>query len=1288
MNRQILTAITALALGCASAFAAKTADEVRIYINPGHGSWTGNDRAMQTIGRNAYNSANVDTTGFFESNTNLHKGFSLLDHLVEAGVPFDRTLNQTNDNPARLGAALDLSQHIVMSHVKCGPYPTTDTENANAYNRNLAEISEEVEANNFDYFISIHSNAASEGSETNYPLFLFRGQDDETYSVAGSKDMAKTMWPYAFNNKTQQWSYYSATNANIRGDVSFYGSGSESTRTNGNTYYGYLGVLKHGVQGFLVEGYFHTYQPSRQRAMNDDVCRHEGHLYARGLIDYLGYKAETTGEIIGIVRDLHEKFSNPLYHAAARSNDQYTPLNGVVVTLSKDGQVVKTYTTDNEYNGVFAFTDLEPGEYTLSYAAEGYKAATEEYLQPVTVTANETVYPMVFLESENYVPPTEVYENYPDALENAKQYGAADEYNLTKSEEVAPLAEQLAGKTIRRQIVRNGYLYVLALDADNEPYVYSVNLSDNTVAQISTEGLTLDDNKKLKLSDIAFTADNVLVGGSYGENQYSDSQIASGDVRGKFTAYKWANDDNGQPTGAPIAMFSSQTSCNMYNSLIGQSIAYTGTIAEGSLIATAETTGSSKAMRFPEFQITDGELTNTSYTQKTFGAASDFTAVKFGSDYNLIVSPLANDQMILDGSAANPTEWQVNPSNDAIVKGVIADELMANVENGATAFKYAGHSMLVSPVLTDGKSTGVKLLDITNGLANAKLITTNTTADAAEAAYVSAAGCVETTLDDNENVTAANLVLYLVRDGKITKYTTENTDQPVVRGEYAYNLSGEAGKEQTTFTFKSTGAVDGGYIILKNTETGEETKHAISSIAEGDNTFTFSNDDLGLGTYSWSVELDGKSIAQPTKVAELTGLPKARGIVIDNNPASKFFGNIYFANCTASDTYEKGIYILDNKLNLSEHAYGASSYSAAHTASPYRLGINENGIVFTSDWSDATSGIRTFNPANISDDYTAALPSFFDYTKRDSSGRLYNNDTFLCASTTAAHIYGTGENTKLYTFDEDDITVANSINVYNIGTATSSYSKGPDKNLGHVKMDNTNVELLANDNGLWVAQTRASGGNTTNVPSFVYIDNDGNILFNSGESLADSLNGSQGGGIAVTKDGKHFVVVDASYNYVVYGLEWNDKTPSLTYEYTVKTGLSGSLAVVNQIAVDYAGNLYILHQGGLRVWALPNDNNVVTTPATDTITVESDSSVDSIEAAEVVKVYPNPTTDVLNIRSTKAIEKIEVFNLSGAMVNASCNINGAQATINVSDLVAGIYFVRLNNGQAIRFIKK
>ena len=41
--------LTMAAMTAASALSAKTVDEVRIYLNPGHGSWGPNDRPCATI---------------------------------------------------------------------------------------------------------------------------------------------------------------------------------------------------------------------------------------------------------------------------------------------------------------------------------------------------------------------------------------------------------------------------------------------------------------------------------------------------------------------------------------------------------------------------------------------------------------------------------------------------------------------------------------------------------------------------------------------------------------------------------------------------------------------------------------------------------------------------------------------------------------------------------------------------------------------------------------------------------------------------------------------------------------------------------------------------------------------------------------------------------------------------------------------------------------------------------------------------------------------------------------
>jgi uncharacterized repeat protein (TIGR02543 family) len=52
------------------------------------------------------------------------------------------------------------------------------------------------------------------------------------------------------------------------------------------------------------------------------------------------------------------------------------------------------YTTDHNYNGIFMFENLTPGKYTVSVHASGYK----DYTGTITVTADKTTYPEIFLE--------------------------------------------------------------------------------------------------------------------------------------------------------------------------------------------------------------------------------------------------------------------------------------------------------------------------------------------------------------------------------------------------------------------------------------------------------------------------------------------------------------------------------------------------------------------------------------------------------------------------------------------------------------------------------------------------------------------------------------------------------------------------------------------------------------------------------------------------------------------------------------------------------------------------
>ena len=421
----------------------------RIYINPGHGSWGPNDRPNATIPYpNLASTGMPDTCGFYESNTNLWKCLELRDRLEAAGA------------------------FVMMSHTQAGPWPYEKVDGEypdytweayqqlpdfEKYNRPLLEIADEAEANNMDYFISVHSNAATDGNTVNYLSYFYRGNTDGTHVVPGAVDRCKRSWYHAFECRSmdglEPTNYDTRdpeTSKHILADIDFYHSSYDATLpSSGKTYTGYLGVLHHGVPGFLVEGYFHTYQPARHRALNPDYCKQEGIRYYRGIVDYFKAEPETKGYILGTVKDEHNAFTHELYKYAPNTNDQYAPLNGAVVTLSTEaGEVVATYNVDSCYNGLFYFPDLEPGTYKLDAVADGYKPLHRKY-QTVVVEANATSYPFLFLEDTAYVDLSGIYVDYPDPVQ--PDYAALPEQFNMKQNDPKDNTAKIKG-TIKRTI--------------------------------------------------------------------------------------------------------------------------------------------------------------------------------------------------------------------------------------------------------------------------------------------------------------------------------------------------------------------------------------------------------------------------------------------------------------------------------------------------------------------------------------------------------------------------------------------------------------------------------------------------------------------------------------------------------------------------------------------------------------------------------------------------------------------------------------------------------------------
>lgn len=1157
----------------------------RIYVNPGHGSFGPNDRPMATIPfPNLSSTGMPDTCGFYETNTNLWKCQYLRDRLVQAGAT------------------------VVMSREANGPWPYQKVNGQypdytwadyqsrpdyEMYNRPLSEISEEVEAGNFDLFISVHSNAITDGNTTNYPLFLYRGYDAATSEFEQTcKAIGQTIWPYRFDMFAAGYepaSAYSLTSQNVRGDVSFMGSGSNSTRScSGKTYYGYYGVLKHGVPGGLWEGYFHTYQPGRHRALNHDHCHIEGLSYFRGIMAYFGATPDTHGYICGTVKDMDNKISHGLYKYAARTNDQWMPCNGATVyLLNATGDTLQSYQVDSFYNGTFVFYDLQPGVYHLAAKCDGYYDLDEEQrMADVEVTANTTTFPFLFLRDTTWAPPAVVYENYPDKSSGVT--GLDGQYNFSQATEV-DFSAVVAGKVVRQVLVRDDReTYVLALDTTAKTsHIYRINtLTGALIETVSTEGAT---GETYPIYNLAFTADSVLMGASYGMNEFDASRVPEGRLRGTWSVYYWNMDSLAK---APKAFINSQLSGNFYTAWVGRSFAVSGTLGNATVYTDALTTGMTN-IRVMQFVVDSFSLVSACRNQD----AGILTLGNYG-DYQQITSPCAADRSILLGELKGA---EFGWAGDAQVP-LYGFTLPAT--KGGQAFKYAGQDVVAAPVLgAAGQVQSVNLYNLTAGRSVLGVTTTNI------ATNLVASYCSVKPLANGKDI-----ILYVATEDHIYRYTTAGVTQPSFRNIFAYDLKATAKEGSYDLTFSFNTQPTEATIHIYSEEGLEVKTIPVTAPQQTGNVVNLPLPIDGLDenqAYRWGVEASAPEVGNwaiaEQKTAASMGMTRVFNAV-NVYPETEHFGTIYLVNYVSKTSDKNGLYVMNPDLTLQNTTpyRTTNNPSAGVYRTPYRLGIDNEGTVYLSDWDDTHSGVYVVDPENPSGVHQA----FFAGAQSGTAG-VWKNAAGVeeGSSSPSAYVYSRGANAKLLVYNEDPGSTlpTNGLCIYNIGQPDGSilhqWDGAPSAKINFEGQANTNGNVWGCTKGVWVSQHRSAGNNNASATSLRFYSWDGHCTFASHlePTFPDGtlvIDGSLGSCFALSDDEKFLALRGTDKNIQLFDVAWNDSTPTLTYKGDFKNELAGEFDLL-QMNWDYAGNLIASGNAGLVIIAVPKEGNRCFTPASE-----------------------------------------------------------------------------------------
>ncbi len=1223
---------------------------LKIYVDPGHGSYGDNDRPLATI---PY--PNLEETGrpeigvgFYESNTNLWKCEALAEKL------------------RAMGATVDLS------HTTCG-----GTEDGTVHNPYLSVRAREAEQGGYDYFISVHSNAGS-SSLANYPLLIFRGYTNEP-SAGDSKDRAIKLWPYMWEAMDAgidpgTRSGYSSSVKYVVGDLSFYGEDNATTSSLG--YYGHLGVLKHSIPGYLSEGYFHTYQPARHRALNRDYCRMEGIRYYRGIAAYYGLTgaaADSTGYIMGTVKDLNNKMtrsttlSETSFYYQDGSNDQWVPCNGAVVSLYKAGKKIAEYEVDNNYNGIFVFYGLEPGDdYTLDATCAGYKSLAGKYKAPLTVTANETTCPKIFLEEGEDVDPM-VYAYNLDVTHNksamtytfsfdthtAATSGAlvfyhnneevgeialadvavgANSYTIAASDfpsvigDVLTWGVRLSGEAIADWAkVYEDDIYTRAfctVDKSTESdYFGSIYVIDrkgnNTTANTYKSGVYVYSSHWLRQNTSPYMGGQTFWGSPCRPTVGADGTVYFADWGNAHAGVYVA--DPAQMDGAYTTFFegtmaSSGLVTNNGNAVGGSAacVAVYGTGADTRLLVTNEDAGGdllANGVNMYQIGQADGTVLDT-WSNKPTNVYPITIAATAGVDGNYDIHPdehgfwLGNKSGKNENTATSPAlqffDWDgtqqfTSVGFDGLLGGgvfaVKDDMLVMNDYEGAGQFilyqiAWSGNTPTLTRKGTYTHNTSGIYRMVFDYAGNLLV-----SGEAGLQIYVLPTA-------DNTTTVPAKHALTVIKTAPMDSYATYGraiyaTDLDVVdNGNKTYTFSFTANENAiaTTLLFYADGELIG---------TLEQTEQA----KVGKNSYTISGYDLPgepEAVLTWGVELVSKPIEAFAKVFEDTTHVLTRAhAAVDAHITSDYMGRIYVTNHPGMN--KDNLYVYNADYTLAEEAIMAGQSVWESLGRP---AVDSEGYVWIAEYGDKHSGLYVMNPETL----TAA--SFFDGTQDVNGVWTNSNGVAMGSSSPSCAIYNGGEQTRLFLLNEDASTdenatlVKSSCNVYKIGTSAGNlhtWSSAPSQVITLKDNNKINMGIAATSHGVFTSMNTDS--DKAGYRSLMFYDNSGTRQYVSTNS--DEITSSIGGGVAVSKDESLLALIGGDSKIVLYDIAWTGDVPTLTHRGTYDCGF----AAVGTLGFDYAGNLVATAGTGydvdqrLVVFALPKADNTCVTHARETQTV-------------------------------------------------------------------------------------
>lgn len=458
-----------------------------------------------------------------------------------------------------------------------------------------------------------------------------------------------------------------------------------------------------------------------------------------------------------------------------------------------------------------------------------------------------------------------------------------------------------------------------------------------------------------------------------------------------------------------------------------------------------------------------------------------------------------------------------------------------------------------------------------------------------------------------------------------------------------------------------------------------------------------------------------------------------RGVAVNNNPASPYFGRVYVSNAGAG-TKGDGIYVYYSDLTDifgTNRTAGYAGFASSASASPMRLTVGPDDQVYICDWSDPTGNLIVTDP-----DVTT-----FQYVLKQLSGSAVIPVT---SANTHGSVYGVAVSGSIgtgdlivYTFDEDyqedpEASFAyqmNSVWEYRIGAGPLPWNNAPDRLImvPSVQFASQNGDVAIGPTGLiYYNQRRANAGGPpgsgTWTPSLFICDtnhyvasSDYGTVYNpdpanqpgqpgvflkcsnywphasSGgyiwESQSASCDIGSGGidyfgecnGIAISPDGKYIVGIHwgpyggIGANALVFAPLTNG-IPDLSQRFVYEVG---GVAAGRGVAFDRANNVYMISSGlaVFRAYSLGITATAIT-GSDGTFTLITPDTIVSVASTIPVASETGPTSGQFTLSRTGSTADPLTVNITvaGTATRGTDYVlktNGVTFTVNTVVIPAG-----------------